>query len=175
MAGVLDRYRRFVFDGEPIVTGFAAVGDAWACTNPSAGRGLSVGAVHAQQLRWTVRDALDDPAAFAELWDERTEQLVGPFYRNQIAADRFRIAEMRACRDGVEPPQNDSPIARLVAAAPYDPDLFRGLIETVVCVALPQEVLQRPGVQEKLEELAEVEVTPTPGPDRKHLLALLAD
>ncbi len=175
MAGVLDRYRRFVVDGEPVVTGFAAVGDAWACTNPSAGRGLSVGAVHAQQLRWTVRDALDDPAEFAELWDERTEQLVSPFYRNQIAADRFRIAEMRACRDGVEPPQNDSPMARLVAAAPYDPDLFRGLIETVVCVALPQEVLQRPGVQEKIESLAAVEALPFPGPDREQLLTLLVD
>ena len=35
----------------PIVTGVAAVGDAWACTNPSAGRGISLGLVHAQQLR----------------------------------------------------------------------------------------------------------------------------
>jgi flavin-dependent dehydrogenase len=43
MAGILDRYRRFVVDGAPVVTGYAAVGDAWACTNPSAGRGISVG------------------------------------------------------------------------------------------------------------------------------------
>jgi hypothetical protein len=41
MAGAVDRYRRFVVDDRPVVTGFAAVGDAWACTNPSAGRGLS--------------------------------------------------------------------------------------------------------------------------------------
>ena len=37
MGGILDRYRRFVVDGNPVVTGYAAVGDAWACTNPSAG------------------------------------------------------------------------------------------------------------------------------------------
>ena len=37
MAGILDRYRRFVVEDQPVVTGFAAVGDAWACTNPSAG------------------------------------------------------------------------------------------------------------------------------------------
>jgi flavin-dependent dehydrogenase len=61
MAGILDRYRRFVVEGNPIVTGFAAVGDAWACTNPSAGRGLSVGIVHAQLLRSTVRGYLGDP------------------------------------------------------------------------------------------------------------------
>jgi flavin-dependent dehydrogenase len=172
---VLDRYRRFVVDGRPAATGFAALGDAWACTNPSAGRGLSVGLVHAQELRRCVRDALEDPAAFAELWDERTEEAVGPFYRNQIAADRHRLAEMRALRDGLEPPPNDSPLARLAAAAPYDPDLFRAFLETVLCVALPQEVLQRPGVQEKLEESGDVESPPTPGPDREQLLALLAD
>ena len=35
MAGVLDRYHRFVVEGQPVATGLAAVGDAWACTNPS--------------------------------------------------------------------------------------------------------------------------------------------
>ena len=39
MAGPLNTLRRFVVDGRPIVTGFAAVSDAWACTNPSGGRG----------------------------------------------------------------------------------------------------------------------------------------
>ena len=51
MAGIMDRHRRFVVDDRPVATGVCAVGDAWACTNPSAGRGISVGLVHAQQLR----------------------------------------------------------------------------------------------------------------------------
>ncbi|HEX2297404.1 MAG TPA: FAD-dependent oxidoreductase, partial [Pseudonocardiaceae bacterium] len=38
MAGILDRYRRYVVDGCPVSTGVVAVGDAWACTNPSATR-----------------------------------------------------------------------------------------------------------------------------------------
>ena len=79
MAGVVDRYRRFAVDGKPIATGFAAVGDAWACTNPSAGRGMSVGMVHAQLLRATLREHLGDPAAFASAWDEQTETHVAPF------------------------------------------------------------------------------------------------
>jgi 2-polyprenyl-6-methoxyphenol hydroxylase-like FAD-dependent oxidoreductase len=78
MAGVLDRYRRFAVGGRPVVTGLAAVGDAWACTNPSAGRGLSVGIVHAQLLRRTVRRHLGDPAGFARAWDEDTEQPAAP-------------------------------------------------------------------------------------------------
>src|SRR5436190_15906001 len=96
MAGVLDRYRRFVVDGQPVVTGFAAVGDAWACTNPSAGRGLSVGLLHAQVLRHVARAHINDPGAFALAYHAATERQVTPFYRNQIAADRARIAEMNA-------------------------------------------------------------------------------
>ena len=96
MAGVLDRYRRFVLAGRPVVTGYATVGDAWACTNPSAGRGLSVGLVHAQLLRDVVREHLDDPRSFVSAWHERTEEFVAPFYWNQVAADRTRIEEMTA-------------------------------------------------------------------------------
>jgi hypothetical protein len=33
-------------------------------------------------------------------YDAETEHEVGPFYRNQIAADRARIAEMNALEDG---------------------------------------------------------------------------
>jgi 2-polyprenyl-6-methoxyphenol hydroxylase-like FAD-dependent oxidoreductase len=175
MAGVLDRYRRFVVDGKPVVTGFAAVGDAWACTNPSAGRGLSVGLIQAQLLRRCVRDAIEDPAAFAAVWDERVQEQVAPFYRNQIAFDRVRLGQMRAIRDGVEPPPLDWPLARLAAVAGYDADLFRAALETIQCLALPQEVLLRPGVQEKIDSLTgQVEVQPTPGPDRRQLLELLA-
>ncbi len=55
MASILDKYRRFVVDDQPIATGVVAVGDAWACTNPSAGRGISVGLFHAQCLRDATR------------------------------------------------------------------------------------------------------------------------
>jgi 2-polyprenyl-6-methoxyphenol hydroxylase-like FAD-dependent oxidoreductase len=175
MAGVLDRYRRFADDGGPVVTGFAAVGDSWACTNPSAGRGVSVGLVHAQQLRRCVAEALDDPVAFAQLWDTRTEEAVSPFYRNQIAADRVRLAQMRAIAEGLEPPRDDSPMARFAAVASYDSDLFRNFLEIAQCLALPQELLRQPGIEEKVESLAaEVEPRPFPGPDRDQLLAILA-
>ena len=43
MAGITDRYHRFVVDGAPVATGFAAVGDAWACTNHRAGAGSASG------------------------------------------------------------------------------------------------------------------------------------
>ncbi len=174
MAGVLDRYRRFVVDGRPVVTGLAAVGDAWACTNPSAGRGISIGMLHAQRLRRAVRIHLDDAEAFALAWDDVTEREVAPYVRNQMAADRVRVAEMQAMVTGAEPPAPDPTMARLLGAAMCDADVFRAMIETVVCTALPQEVLARPGFREKLERYGDLDPFRAPGPDRDELLTLLA-
>jgi flavin-dependent dehydrogenase len=173
MAGVMDRYRRFVVDGTPVVTGYAAVGDAWACTNPSAGRGISVGIVHAQLLRRVVRDHLGDPAGFARAWDEGTEQQVAPFYWNQIGADRTRLAEMTALREGRTWTPDGSLMSRLAAAAPYDADLFRAFLQIFTCLALPQEVFQRPAIREKIEH-SDHQAAPVPGPDRQQLLDLLS-
>ena len=169
----MDRYRRFVVDGTPVVTGYAAVGDAWACTNPSAGRGISVGIVHAQLLRRVVRDHLGDPAGFARAWDEGTEQQVAPFYWNQIRSDRTRLAEMTALREGRTWTADDSPMSRLAAAAPYDADLFRAFLEIFTCLALPQDVFGRPGIREKIEH-SDHQAAPAPGPDRQQLLNLLS-
>jgi 2-polyprenyl-6-methoxyphenol hydroxylase-like FAD-dependent oxidoreductase len=174
MAGVLDRYRRLVVDGVPVVTGFVAVGDAWACTNPSAGRGIAVGAVHAQLLRAVVRASLDDPVELARTFDERTDREVAPFYRNQLSADRERIAEMDALRAGREPPPPDPARTGLLAAAAQDADAFRALLETATCLALPEEVLARPGMAERLAAHAGESPPVSPGPDRAHLLELLA-
>ncbi|SET19126.1 NAD(P)/FAD-dependent oxidoreductase [Geodermatophilus poikilotrophus] len=174
MAGVLDRYRRLVVDGVPVVTGFVAVGDAWACTNPSAGRGISVGALHAQLLRAAVRTSLDDPGELARTFDEATEREVTPFYRGQLTADRARIAEMDALRAGREPPPPDPVRAALLAAAVHDADAYRALLETVTCLALPGDVLARPGMAERLAAHAGEPPPGTPGPDRRQLLDLLA-
>lgn len=172
MAGALDRYRRFVVDGRPVVTGYAAVGDAWACTNPSAGRGLTVGMLHAQALRAAVGEQLGDPAAFATGWDERTERTVAPHYRNQLADDRTRRAEMDALRRGEPPPPADQESARLGAAVGRDPDAFRGMLDMLMCLAEPREVLARPAVRAAMAATGDP-VRP-PGPDREQLLALLA-
>jgi 2-polyprenyl-6-methoxyphenol hydroxylase-like FAD-dependent oxidoreductase len=174
IAGATDRYHRYVIDGRPVVTGFLPVGDAWACTNPSAGRGLSVGLVHAQLLRHVVREHLDDPAALTVAWDERTERIVAPFYRNQVAADRLRVAEMAALREGREPPPLPDGTRRFLTAAGYDADVLRGLFETILCTALPQEVLARPQIQQRIAEVGDNPAPPLPGPDRRQLLDLLA-
>jgi 2-polyprenyl-6-methoxyphenol hydroxylase-like FAD-dependent oxidoreductase len=174
MAGVLDRYHRFVSDGRPLATGVVAVGDAWASTNPSAGRGISVGLLHAQQLRDAVRAHLDDPGALAVAWDQATEEKVTPHYRNQLRADRARIAEMDAIRKGVAPPEPDLMTTRFLVASAKDAVVFRAMLETVSCLALPDEVMARPGMAERVAELGDGQPGRLPGPDRSRLLELLA-
>jgi 2-polyprenyl-6-methoxyphenol hydroxylase-like FAD-dependent oxidoreductase len=177
MAGILDRYRRFVVDDNPVATGLAAVGDAWACTNPSAGRGLSVGLLHAQRLRDTLR-CFHDPVSFALEWDRVTETDLAPYYWNQLAADHARLDAMAALREGravdgrvpffLPPEYADAARAML-----YDPDVFRAVLETLGCLALPQEVFARPGIWDKVQATAG-EPMSLPGPTREELLALLA-
>lgn len=178
MGGILDRYRRFVVDGEPVATGFAAVGDAWACTNPSAGRGLSVGLIHAQRLRDVVGSALEDPRGFALEWDAVTEAELAPWYWNQMAADQARLEKIAAVREGRAemvdtippiPPKYETAARAML----YDADVFRAVLETAMCLALPDDVFARPGLWEKVEAAAG-EPLAIPGPSRQELLALLA-
>ncbi len=56
----------------------------------------------------------------------------------------------------------------------YDADVFRAVIETIGCLATPQETFSRPGLWEKVEASVPDEPMPTPGPSREELLALLA-
>jgi 2-polyprenyl-6-methoxyphenol hydroxylase-like FAD-dependent oxidoreductase len=179
MGGILDKYRRFVVDDTPIATGYAAVGDAWACTNPSAGRGLSIGLLHAQRLRDVVRGELDDPLRFARAWDAVTEAEIAPWYWHQLATDRARLEEMTAVREGrAEMVSSAAPLPPQYAlaerAAGYDADVFRAVVETIGCLALPEEVFARPGLWDKVVAAAPEERVAMPGPTREELLALLA-
>jgi 2-polyprenyl-6-methoxyphenol hydroxylase-like FAD-dependent oxidoreductase len=175
MAGVLDRYRRFVVGGRPVATGVVAVGDAWACTNPSAGRGITVGLIHAQALRQVIAACgVEDVEGVVRSFDQVTEERVAPYYWNQIRADRRRMAEMDALRRGGEPPAPD-PMAVAVGAAVYqDPVVFRGSLETAMCLALPEEVFARPGFMDRVRAVTPGPPFRMPGPDRQALLELLA-
>ena len=180
MSGVVDRYRRFVVDGTPVAIGFAAVADAWACTNPSAGRGLTVGFLHAVRLRDALRDADGAPRALAEQFDAMTEADVAPWYHAQIAADRLRYAQMEALREGREPPPPADPLseqmASLMPAMIGDPDLFRAFLEYVATITPIQVLLERPDVRQRLQVAADnASALPAiPGPSREELLALMA-
>ena len=175
MGGILDRYRRVVVNGRPVVTGVALLADAWACTNPSVGRGMALGMLHARHLRDVAREGADDPLRFALAWDEATETHLTPWYRDTVKEDRARLREIDALRNGAPRPPLHPVAAALATAVPRDPDLFRAFVETRACLSTLDEVLAREGIVERIHEVAAGhETMPPPGPDRQQLLALLS-
>src|SRR5579864_5619058 len=182
MAGAADRYRRFVVDGAPLVTGMVAVGDSWACTNPTAGRGMSLGLGHAIALRDAARTHFDDQLGLAVNFDAVTEEKFTPWYRQQIDRDRGRVAAISAAIDGREPPKPDlsNPIVRrqlaFATAAGRDPEVARAFAEVLSALTLPQEIMARPGMLEKVMAAAEGREPPeTPGPSREQTLKILSE
>jgi len=76
-------------------------------------------------------------------------------------------------------PQPTDPRARiakaLLVAMMYDADLFRAGAEMRSLLALPQEVMARPGVVDRIMEVAGThEAVIPPGPSREELLHMLA-
>jgi 2-polyprenyl-6-methoxyphenol hydroxylase-like FAD-dependent oxidoreductase len=178
MGGVVDRYRRLAVDGRPVVSGVALVADAHACTNPSLGRGMALGLLHAQRLRDVARSHLEHPAEFAEAWDAATEAELTPWYRETVAEDRSRLREIVAHRNGIEPDGPSEPADALrramIGAIFQDADVFRAFLESRCCITPLGETLGRPGLADRVLELgSQAERRQIPGPDRTALLRLL--
>ena len=176
MGGVLDRRRRV---DPSAVTGLALVGDAWACTNPSLGRGMSLGLWHAALLRSVLREHGDDADAFACAFDEATERELSPWYEATVTVDRARLAQLEAARTGGPYEIPADPASRLRAALSIatglDSDAFRAQIEIANALTLPAEVFKRPGLAEKVLSAAAARGSAgTPGPDRAQLLELVS-
>jgi 2-polyprenyl-6-methoxyphenol hydroxylase-like FAD-dependent oxidoreductase len=175
MAKIEDRQRNYIVDGKPVATGVVALADAWACTNPSLGRGMSMGLVHAAALRAVLRDTpLDDSRAVATRFGELTDQHVEPLFAETLSFDRHRLAEIDATIEG-RPYETEDPGwllgKALEASIMKDPDLLRGFISVVSLLDTGANVLSCPGVAERAIALADL--TPLPGPDRAGLLALV--
>ena len=175
MAKIEDRQRTYVVDGRPVATGVIPLADAWACTNPSLGRGISIGITHASALRSMLRDTpLDDPRTVATTWSEVTAEHVEPLFADTLAFDRHRLAEIEA-EIGGRPYETEDPGwllgTALARSVMKDPDLFRGFMDIVSLLDRGVDVLSRPGVAERAIALADP--TPLPGPDRAGLLSLV--
>jgi hypothetical protein len=139
---------------------------------------MSLGLWQVSRLRDVIRDELGDPRRFAQAWDAATEAEVAPWYRETVAEDRARMAEIEALRHGLLPAPASGVAARLLpalrAAAPRDPDAFRVFVASRACVTRLGEAFADPDFVERMLELAhDSEPPPLPGPDRDQLLALL--
>ncbi len=179
MAKIEDRHRRFVVDGRPAATGVVAVADSWACTNPSVGRGATIGLLHAVALRDLLRTCvLDDPFELAMRWDAVTEKTVEPWYRDTLRYDRHRLHDVDAqlAGDAYQPedPSWDRTRA-LNFASGQDPECLRGLISIAGMLRTEEEVFADPHVRDTVSAVgAGWRAAPPLGPTRDQVVSLVA-
>jgi 2-polyprenyl-6-methoxyphenol hydroxylase-like FAD-dependent oxidoreductase len=175
MAGLEDRLRRYVVDGAPVATGLVAVGDAWACTNPSLGRGASFALIHARLLRDVLRETgADEHEKLARRFHEATARTMEPLYRVTNGFDRHRLAEIEGDAAGVPyRPADPRWVATkaLFAAALRDPVALRAQLTIGSFLATPDEVFAAPGLRDRVLALGmSAPQYPLPGPSRAELL-----
>jgi 2-polyprenyl-6-methoxyphenol hydroxylase-like FAD-dependent oxidoreductase len=176
MAKIEDRHRTFVIDGQPVATGVVAAGDAWACTNPSVGRGISIGMVNGETLRDVLRDSPDDPVELQRAWHEATQETSEPWYRATLAFDEGRLGEIDALLDGRE--YEGSPefqiTKAMLASAAADPDILRAFLKIGSVLETPDQVLAEPGLFEKIiDKGGNWRDQQLPGPTREEVLAIV--
>ncbi|MEP6561213.1 MAG: FAD-dependent oxidoreductase, partial [Nakamurella sp.] len=176
LAGIEDRSRSYLVDGEPVVTGLVAVGDSWACTNPSLGRGASLGLMHAVALRDAVRVA-GVTAELAVVFAEATRLQVQPMFDKTVAFTNHRIAEIDADIAGRPYRTDDQGWAMsnaLYAAAYTDPEALRSYLSIAALLCTPEEVFATPGLAGRvLQTSAGAPRYGLPGPNRAELIDAL--
>lgn len=176
LAKIEDRHRTFCVDGEPVATGVLAVADAWACTNPSVGRGASMGLRHAVELRDLLRVAPADPTELAATWHQATMAVVEPMYRATLSYDRHRLAEIEAQLEGRDYDADPEwELTRALQASAFsDPDCFRAFLDAAGLLALPDEIFADADLLAKVIEFGkDWRQQESLGPSRPELLALV--
>jgi 2-polyprenyl-6-methoxyphenol hydroxylase-like FAD-dependent oxidoreductase len=93
MGGLLNRRVEYLGDdGQPIVLGFHALGDAHTCTNPLYGRGCSLAMLGATLLADTLELHPDDLTARSIAFEELAEREIRPWHAASVASDRMNRA-----------------------------------------------------------------------------------
>ncbi len=174
MGGLLNRQVSFTDDdGEPLVLGFHAVGDAHTCTNPLYGRGCSLGIVGGTLLADALAAHPDDDSARGRTYEAAVEVEIAPWYRAAVAQDemsRSEAARERARRaraddhadeHGVSDTSEDTgegtgedPAAfmrsvmreGLLPAVRTDPVVFRAFLRSFNLLDAPEVIMSDPDV-----------------------------
>ena len=184
MAGLLNRWREFAPDGQPIATGVHVVGDAAVCTNPLYGRGCSTGFWHAHLLAEAVAGHPDDPLAQATAFAASTRQFLYPWYVSSVNSDRDarRVAGRILAGDEEDP--NDAmaqmrAVLRegLLPALRMDALVLRAFFRNFNLLTPPDALLTDPEVMGRVVTVygdrENRPPEPVLGPKRAGLLALL--
>jgi 2-polyprenyl-6-methoxyphenol hydroxylase-like FAD-dependent oxidoreductase len=179
MVSTANTTREFVVDGRPCATGLVLVGDAWGFTNPSLGRGISLGVMHAVAFVDAALPFVDQPQELFRRWDEVTRSVAAPWHASTVSFDALRGPEVEALRQGLPDPLDEKDPSVSIprafnTALHYDREVFSWGQEIGGCLALPEQVFARDGVFERVLEVALAHPPyEAPSPSRAELEALL--
>ncbi len=157
MGGLEDRWCRTSPDGVPAATGVVAVFDAFSATNPSLGRGITLGLRSAVALRDSLREAGDHPREICAAYDQRLEESLTPWYRATVWSDRNRLEQCRAAIDN-RPAQLDPAWVdhqRIGQLPGKDPGFLPRLLDHLARLSeLPDQIASDPQVVDLLDGFA---------------------
>lgn len=159
------------------VAGFVGIGDAVCTTNPSYGRGVSLGLAHAFLLADSLAEHGSADAGFAAEFARRTEALVRPWYEEALANDRGRAMMWEATLHGVpmgRPPAGVVDFGMAVAGSTQDAVVWRRVANVMMMLRQPGALYADPEIARRIgRALASGLVTRLPGASRADLVAAI--
>ena len=188
MARLLNRRRSFVDeDGQPLVDGFVAVGDAHTCTNPLYGRGCSLSMVQAHLLGAAVEAHARDLRAIGAAYEAASREEIHPWYRASVAQDASNRREAARLRQVAEADPDDGaeedPMRAmlrdgLLPALRVDPVVLRAFLRMFNLLEAPDHLMTNWDVLGRVMTVYQDRDArppePSLGPDRAGLLAAIA-
>ncbi len=181
MTGLINRRRAFTAEGQPLVVGFHALGDAHTTTNPLYGRGCALAVVQAVLLADAFAAHPDDPTARAAAYETASAREVDVWFEASVQMDRMGSdpGGSGAVGASVDGPGSDAAMAmaRVFAAAATHPVIGRGIARLMNLLVAPGALMSDAEfVAAVAEVIADPDAYPVPervGPTRTELLAAL--
>ena len=180
MAGLINRLRRFTDrQGDPLVSGFHAVGDAHTCTNPAYGRGCSLALVQATLLADAIAAHPDDLNARSRAYEEGCAREVEPWFHSSVMMDQARTAMRKGGGSAGGPLATGQPdllavLQAVAAGVVTDPVVLGGFARLLHLLITPNELFGDPVFMSRMMELmANPPALPTGGrgPTREEILS----
>jgi len=164
MAGLLNRWRDYVIDGEPVALGIVPVGDAVLCTNPLYGRGCSTAFWGADLLANAIdarhgNDAIADLRDITLAYDAAIRDQIRPWYQASVDQDTEARRVSAAILAGVDPDADtDDPrtfmrgVFRdgLLPAIRSDAVVMRAFLRSLNLLSAPDALAKDPDVNARV-------------------------
>jgi 2-polyprenyl-6-methoxyphenol hydroxylase-like FAD-dependent oxidoreductase len=142
MGGLINRLRHFTDGtGQPVVTGFHAVGDAHTCTNPMYGRGCALAFVQATLLADAYAAHPDAALERATLYEALSAREVEPWYHSAVMMDSFGEGGGQGAANDAFMRRFGALIADVMLGRSTDPVIARGLLRMINTLVRPDELM----------------------------------